>query len=72
MFNTENQNNIERDLRQAKSVKYHYHPGKEYAMAKYKGNANTFKGKNIRETQFCHSSGRVSDNLMDKLMGPDK
>jgi len=50
MFNTENQNNIERDLRQAKSVKYHYHPGKEYAMAKYKGNANTFKGKNIRET----------------------
>jgi hypothetical protein len=68
MFNSEDPN----IRKQAKSVKYHYYPDKQYAMSKHKSNIKIFKERNIRENQFCHSSGRVSDNLMDKLIGPDK
>jgi hypothetical protein len=31
-----------------------------------------FKENNSKEIKFSYSSGRVSDNLMDKLIGPDK
>ena len=71
MFNnTEDQAMIQK----AKScVKYSsYYPDKQHTLNKHKSTQKIFNENKIREIKFSYSSGRVSDNLMDKLIGPDK
>ena len=70
-----NPNDVLGMKKQSKSyVKYAYNPGKQLTLHKHKSNNKTFKEKNLRERDihFSHSSAKVSDNLMDKLMGPNK